>query len=30
MTKYGMTADPFSDILKIANAQSVVSGGFTA
>jgi AraC-like DNA-binding protein len=25
-----MTIDPFSDILKIANAQSVVSGGFTA
>jgi AraC-like DNA-binding protein len=25
-----MTADPFSDILKLANAQSVVSGGFTA
>lgn len=25
-----MTADPFSDVLKIANAQSVVSGGFTA
>src|SRR5271154_1891032 len=25
-----MTADPFSDILKLANAQSVASGGFTA
>ena len=25
-----MTVDPFSDILKLANAQSVVSGGFTA
>jgi len=25
-----MTADPFSDILKITNAQSVVSGGLTA
>ena len=25
-----MTDDPFSDILKFANAQSVVSGGFTA
>lgn len=25
-----MVADPFSDILKIANAQSVLSGGFTA
>jgi len=25
-----MTADPFSDILKLTNAQSVVSGGFTA
>ena len=25
-----MTSDPFSDILKLANAQSVVSGGFTA
>jgi AraC-like DNA-binding protein len=25
-----MTTDPFSDILKLANAQSVVSGGFTA
>src|SRR5271154_1951803 len=25
-----MTADPFSDILRLANAQSVVSGGFTA
>ena len=25
-----MAADAFSDILKIANAQSVVSGGFTA
>ena len=25
-----MTGDPFSDILKLANAQSVVSGGFTA
>ncbi len=25
-----MSDDPFSDILKIANAQSVVSGGFTA
>ena len=26
----GMTADPFSDVLSFANAQSVVSGGFTA
>jgi AraC-like DNA-binding protein len=26
----GVTADPFSDILRLANAQSVVSGGFTA
>jgi AraC-like DNA-binding protein len=25
-----MTVDPFSDILKLANAQSVVSGGFMA
>jgi AraC-like DNA-binding protein len=25
-----MAVDPFSDILKMANAQSVVSGGFTA
>jgi hypothetical protein len=25
-----VTSDPFSDILKLANAQSVVSGGFTA
>jgi AraC-like DNA-binding protein len=25
-----MTVDPFSDILRLANAQSVVSGGFTA
>jgi AraC-like DNA-binding protein len=25
-----MTADPLSDIIKLANAQSVVSGGFTA
>lgn len=25
-----MTADPFSDILRFTNAQSVVSGGFTA
>ncbi|MDB6000825.1 MAG: AraC family transcriptional regulator, partial [Rhizobacter sp.] len=25
-----MMADPFSEILKFANAQSVVSGGFTA
>jgi hypothetical protein len=25
-----VTVDPFSDILKLANAQSVVSGGFTA
>jgi Cupin len=25
-----MTSDPFSDILKLANAQSVMSGGFTA
>ena len=25
-----MTTDPFSDILKLANAQSVASGGFTA
>jgi len=25
-----MTVDPFSDILKLADAQSVVSGGFTA
>jgi hypothetical protein len=25
-----MTADPFSDILRLANARSVVSGGFTA
>lgn len=25
-----MTPDPFSDILKLANAQSVASGGFTA
>src|SRR5881397_3593850 len=26
----GMSSDPFSDILKLANAQSVVSGGLTA
>ncbi|MGC4083888.1 MAG: cupin domain-containing protein [Vicinamibacterales bacterium] len=25
-----MTADPFSDILRLADAQSVVSGGFRA
>lgn len=25
-----MTADPFSDILKLTNAETVVSGGFTA
>jgi len=25
-----MAADPFSDILRLANAQSIVSGGFTA
>jgi hypothetical protein len=25
-----MSADPFSDFLKIAKAQPVVSGGFTA
>ena len=25
-----MPGDPFSDILQLANAQSVVSGGFTA
>jgi AraC-like DNA-binding protein len=25
-----MTGDPFSDILRLANAQSVLSGGFTA
>jgi AraC-like DNA-binding protein len=25
-----MTGDPFSDILRLVNAQSVVSGGFTA
>src|SRR5271169_2538144 len=25
-----MTVDPFSDILKLANAQSVVAGGFSA
>jgi AraC-like DNA-binding protein len=25
-----MTADPFSDILKLTNAQSIVTGGFTA
>jgi AraC-like DNA-binding protein len=25
-----MTTDPFSDILKLANAQSIVSGGFSA
>lgn len=25
-----MTTDPFSDILKFANAQSIISGGFTA
>src|SRR3982074_2467508 len=25
-----MTADPFSDVLKLANAQAVSSGGFTA
>ena len=25
-----MIADPFSDVLKFANAQSVASGGFTA
>ena len=25
-----MTVDPFSDILRLTNAQSVVSGGFTA
>src|SRR5882757_6829297 len=25
-----MTADPFSDILKFTNAETVVSGGFTA
>lgn len=25
-----MRADPFSDILQLANAQSVISGGFTA
>jgi AraC-like DNA-binding protein len=26
----GMASDPFSDILKIADARSVISGGFTA
>jgi AraC-like DNA-binding protein len=26
----GMASDPFSDIIKIADARSVVSGGFTA
>jgi len=25
-----MTADPFSDILKLSNAETFVSGGFTA
>ncbi len=25
-----MTSDPFSDILKLANAETVVTGGFTA
>ncbi len=25
-----MTADPFSDILKLTNAEAVISGGFTA